>query len=361
MRQIPVDDVRRSPGLAKGFTLVELLVVIAIIGVLVALLLPAVQAAREAARRTQCTNNVRQIAIALHTHESAHGEFPTTFYGGYSNTPPAGGYKSTSMNWSFLAKILPQMENQSLYDAARIGDGNAGYPEPPFQEGANQQEFEVPDNVPGTIKFAGEQNTGMAVSSYLCPSNSGNAVGSYLDASIYMKGNGRSEGTQAGITNYFGCGGSMNPWQEPYTNPGTEGPSPDLPEGHGWHFDPWRNGDGVLFPSNFRKPRKVATLVDGTSHTIIVGEDVFYRNTDIGHNWVHSVCQARLTNCPLNLRDESGAFRKAWFDLGFYSDHPGGVNFGMSDGSARFLAEGTALGIVRALGTVSGGEIVPEE
>lgn len=344
-----------------GFTLVELLVVIVIIGMLVTLLLPAVQASREAARRMQCSNNLKQIALALHLYHDARTEFPATYYGGYANTPPAGGYKSTSMNWSFLARILPYHEHTSLYDAAGIGDGDAGYPDPPEKPGQNQQEFEIPDSVSGTIKFAGNERTGQIIDVYLCPSDSGNSLGTYLDSTQYMKGRGRNEGTMAGITNYFGCGGSMNPWQEPYTNPGTGGPSPDLSPSHAWNHDPWRNGDGVLFASSFRKPRKIAKIVDGTSHTFLLGEDVFGRNAGIGHNWVHSVCQARLANCPINYRDGSGIFWGRWFDLGFYSHHPGGANFAAVDGSVQFLPENTALGIIRALGTIGGGEIVPNQ
>jgi prepilin-type N-terminal cleavage/methylation domain-containing protein len=89
---------------AAAFTLVELLVVLAIIGILVALLLPAVQAAREAARRTQCQNNLKQIGIALHGYHNLHAAFP------------AGGWKTpTSSNISWGAAILPQLEEQSLY------------------------------------------------------------------------------------------------------------------------------------------------------------------------------------------------------------------------------------------------------
>ncbi len=67
----------------------------------------------------------------------------------------------------------------------------------------------------------------------------------------------------------------------------------------------------------------------------------------------------RLSNCPINYRDETGRFFNRWFDVGFYSHHPGGANFAMADGSGKFISDSTALGIVRALGTLSGGEVVP--
>src|SRR5689334_3146917 len=110
----------------RGFTLIELLVVIAIIGVLIALLLPAVQAAREAARRAQCTNNLKQIALAVHNYADTHGRYPIA-----RGTRPARPYDITSRyNYSGFAQILPYLEQRPVYDAINfnltvtIQDGN---------------------------------------------------------------------------------------------------------------------------------------------------------------------------------------------------------------------------------------------
>src|SRR5678815_5431127 len=102
-----------SPRLRPAFTLVELLVVIAIIGVLVALLLPAVQSAREASRRTQCTNNVRQIGLGVANYESTH------------RAMPPGNYHSVFGSW--LVWLLPYVEQQALRDRYS-NDGMNGYP-----------------------------------------------------------------------------------------------------------------------------------------------------------------------------------------------------------------------------------------
>jgi len=103
---------RRRP---RGFTLVELLVVIAIIGILVALLLPAVQAAREAARRMQCSNNLKQLGLALHNYHDTYKTFPAS-PGAPTSETPSGRYQQNWLAWSGLARLLPYVEQGPLHD-----------------------------------------------------------------------------------------------------------------------------------------------------------------------------------------------------------------------------------------------------
>src|SRR6516164_352800 len=99
----------------RAFTLIEVLVVISIIGLLVALLLPAVQAAREAARRIQCVNNLKQLGLALHTYESASRSFPP----GYVSSFDASG-NDTGPGWGWGAMLLPQIEQKPLFDTVNF-------------------------------------------------------------------------------------------------------------------------------------------------------------------------------------------------------------------------------------------------
>jgi prepilin-type N-terminal cleavage/methylation domain-containing protein/prepilin-type processing-associated H-X9-DG protein len=133
---------------ARGFTLIELLVVIAIIGVLIALLLPAVQAAREAARRSQCTNNLKQLGLALHNYESAVGSFPT---GGNSAPQFPGGGLTDWAGWSAQTMLLPYMEQRPVYNALNFYCNGRG------------------NNVGESINYTGSITK---VNSFLCPSAS---------------------------------------------------------------------------------------------------------------------------------------------------------------------------------------------
>ena len=152
----------RTKKWTRGFTLVELLVVIAIIGILVALLLPAVQAAREAARRMQCSNNLKQIGLALHNYHDTYKRFAIGSTNDDPNSGPTGGNNNvwTAGPWrkgSMLVKILPFMEQTPLFDSINfMGDVDA------------QLSRALTGNPPG-LGFAGAN--GKKLSNYICPSD----------------------------------------------------------------------------------------------------------------------------------------------------------------------------------------------
>jgi prepilin-type N-terminal cleavage/methylation domain-containing protein/prepilin-type processing-associated H-X9-DG protein len=209
----------------KGFTLVELLVVIAIIGILVALLLPAVQAAREAARRMSCGNNLKQIALALHNYSDTYKTFPTIRGGQLFNggTQPFGTtvtsypgcqpwFNSTGFSWRVL--ILPFVEQQPLYDTINLSAVRQGcYGAPWYTAGAKQ-----PDQV--------------RIPAYECPSEAQNPLGAEAP------------------TNYAGIFGSSAQFDE--SNALTQ-------------------GIFSIGGAN-RSPCTFAGITDGTANTVMVGE-----------------------------------------------------------------------------------------
>ncbi len=222
-----------------GFTLVELLVVIAIIGILVALLLPAIQAAREAARRSQCQSNLKQIGVALQNYHSAKKEFPEGMYfdprfeGGI---PPAADSPNYRPNW--IIKILPYMEQQALYDSfdfkAFISKGSPPNPKDP-------------NRIP----------RGTRIPSLLCPSDVG--------ADVLFVGGGETktlEGDNWARGNYACSGDNL------HANQGPAIPSKD--------YDPENPGTriGVLLIGALRinTRSKISQISDGTAHTLLAGE-----------------------------------------------------------------------------------------
>src|SRR3989440_9030102 len=124
--RIMVQTLPLSPVRRRGFTLIELLVVIAIIAILIGLLVPAVQRVREAAARTQCESQLKQLALAVHTYHDQNKALPQN-YGGNGN------WNITGAQWSWVAMVLPYIEQGNLYTAANLGTRNAlGQPTTPM-------------------------------------------------------------------------------------------------------------------------------------------------------------------------------------------------------------------------------------
>src|SRR5262245_55878334 len=201
-----------------GFTLVELLVVIAIIGILVALLLPAIQAARAAARRTKCVNNLKQIGIALHNYHSANKEFPAGMQFDINPlTPWIGPSAEVSVKFrpNWIIKILPYMEEQAIYDAFDFKE---------FISHSNNR----------TVR-------GTSIPTLLCPDDTG--------AEVLFAGVSTGEGDNWARGNYACSGDNEYSIEWPVTK------------------DPLKIG--VL---RINKKTKVSQILDGTNHTILAAE-----------------------------------------------------------------------------------------
>jgi len=287
----------------RAFTLVELLVVIAIIGVLIALLLPAVQAAREAARRMQCSNNIKQIMLAVHSYVSTtNGRFPP---GTYVGTPrPKPGLHII---------LLPYLDGLTLH---------------------NKINFSQP--VPyGINAWMGE----LRVDVYTCPSDGQQPLDPYTEIN---PSSGQPYEWQT--TNYQGIMG-----------PGRNGQKMTC----GSYSD--CSTDGLFFPES---KTTVADVADGTSRTLAVGEQFHALRSwmkggqDYLDNDSISVFSAKNITWPINADVQySPSPRTCLFnDIFFGSRHPGGAQFGTADGSVQFIMETINFTVYEDLCTIAGGE-----
>lgn len=326
----------------RGFTLVELLVVIAIIGVLVALLLPAVQAAREAARRSACQNNLHQIGLGLQNYHSAKQFFP---YGAHDGDCESGvPHDRFPQTWRTL--ILPYMENQPLYEQLReLADqsrGNGCYPVRRWERSPLQQ---------------------TPVESYICPSESIN-VGSGLAT--------WSGPSTAAVASYFGNAGPVatgpRDWGED-KGCGLCFRQIDCPcnfgTGRGFFFG--HNGDGPGMLDMWPNELSVGHVTDGTSNTLHVGETYWSEPnsgqpgcTDNMHwmsSWsVSSTVWGINTDYLARIPDIDN-----WqAGCNYRSLHPGGAQFLFVDGSVRFLQDDIQPSLLGNLGQRNDGRIDAE-
>jgi prepilin-type N-terminal cleavage/methylation domain-containing protein/prepilin-type processing-associated H-X9-DG protein len=320
----------------RAFTLVELLVVIAIIGVLVALLLPAVQAAREAARRSSCSNNLKQYGIAIHNYHDTYNVMP---YAGNNWNPPG-------ISWQVA--VMPFMEQKAMYEALPLNVV------PPIH---------VPDyRWPAGTNFAGILVRSTPGPRYAkCPSDN-----SEYEAQDPWKNIHKTDGAWHG--SYCGSLGSQrtpsaNPSCHPYLNPNAPFFHYEQGADHGntLNINQVSGVFGRLAPGC-----TFAKVSDGLSNTIFVGE-ILPDCTDHGNeNWLSfwnynglnnahastSVPINNMTTCydaaltPAQLATKAGVThpdcgaRNNWnFSWGFRSRHPGGVQFLMGDGGVKFFPQ----------------------
>ena len=352
------DRIRTRRG---GFTLIELLVVIAIIGILVGLTLPAVQAAREAARRGQCSNNLKQIGLALHSYHDSFGSLPTGRIMTYDprfagSNPPC---TSRIVDKSFLVMILPYVEQRPLYNAVN-------------------QDLTILGRENRTVHSA-------VVGSYACPSDP--ASGTPRDGDVTQLASfglaSPDERLTMTFTSYAGCFGSYQVDAIPASGNRCVVP-PRV----------YAQADGAIGDAS---PIGFSAIQDGLSNTMFVAEratstlkplDVVDPVIFVRYGWYFTGNWGDTmvtTMYPPNMFRKVGVGAGAAHASAATSLHPGGLNALMGDGSVRFLKDtigswpfdpitGTPAGATRdpggwwvglprpgpwqALGTRSGGEII---
>lgn len=295
----------------KGFTLIELLVVIGVIAILTALIVPAVQQARAAARRTQCRSRLKQIALAMHNYHDVHRVLPVNYM--------TNEFSALDRGTSWMQMILPFIERENLYESIRFGDD--------LTDPANIQAAET------------------SVTLFHCPADTHDGT---LDFRANVPG-------RWGVTNYKACLGANWAWGEfspVVTSAGRNaGDTDGLDKCTGIIC---RGAWGPTWSARF------ADVRDGSSNTFALGESVPEWCRHTWWYWPNGV----LGTCavPLNFKTEPDlqfANEGDWFhNYSFMSRHAGGGHFATMDGAARFVSDSIDRDVYRGLATIQGAEPV---
>jgi prepilin-type N-terminal cleavage/methylation domain-containing protein len=341
---------RRTSLRADGFTLVELLVVIAIIGVLVALLLPAVQQAREAARRMSCQNNLKQLALALHNHHDVKGTFPP----GGMNT----GQNGTACYSTWTIEILPFMEQQALYQQYNQSQFNHHTSNLPVVQ-TRLPAHECPSD---PVRFKLEQPA----------SGPGSGVN-------YRHGSYRAVSGMCGNPVGWGAWDTFEPqlWPNNTMDRAWRGVLHATASAYNGVPAQTALGQGGASVSQLGGPERFSNITDGTSNTLMIGELTFIDVTRRGTFWAYSYASYNQSSICLESRQlnhkygsptptplpngtgcagSPGLYGDQMCKRAFGSLHNNGINFVHADGSLRFVSYNADITVLRAMATIEGGE-----
>lgn len=322
-----------------AFTLVELLVVIAIIGVLVALLLPAVQAAREAARRSQCANNLKQMALAMHNYHDTMNVLPASSYCGGNSPPP--GVNTISHCHTWLESLLPFIEQSAWFDQIDFHSAN--------HNGVN----------PSVLNER-------VVKSLMCPSDPDAGLLPNKRETAYTPYQSSTPDSRSMGASYVPCVGPMqmnscpipimaDPKNPAVTNINCKG-TPDMGR---MDYEAWGMFNGG------RKSLNFSACLDGTSNTFLLGETLPIYNSVQMYFASHGHCGS--TNPPPNYHKQYTACPKSpdarisncySYMGGFKSQHPGGVQMAMTDGSITMINQTIDYVVYQYLGDRADGNPV---
>jgi prepilin-type N-terminal cleavage/methylation domain-containing protein/prepilin-type processing-associated H-X9-DG protein len=334
----------------RAFTLVELLVVITIIGILIALLLPAVFSVMNAARRMKCLNNVKQICLALNNYEAAMRQYPTNWGTVATVGTPSPSGSTTAMGVSWLTLILPYIDEVPLSQSINIG-----------------QNISFVDNANGYNNWAAAQKV---VNTFICPADttrgslSSNIMGTGAFATTNYKSVGGCNWT---VNADMSANSVMSPTVGAAGDPVNQQSQVAWPHGRNSGIaDGVDNGNGIICRGGGTgatcavTPIVNADIRDGTSKTFAVGETIpsfcawsfwYWFEGGIGTCGLPLNCITQNQN--LATTNATTDWQHNW---GFMSRHTGGGNFGMADGSATFIAQTVDLTIYRSTATIDGGE-----